>query len=270
MAQSALDPEKSTERRREGHPRGSSKASEVDRVVTITQHPQKTTRVFIIDRDSMSSDLLAVALSRDQRFEGSAIQPSDLMRTLGSAPADLVVIAVEVNSNPGGGFDLANSVCRTHPNTHVVMLLNQTIPELVINAFRSGARGVFSRQLTMSDFLDCIRHVAKGFIWAGRHETSALLEAFKSIPAPNVRLSSESPKLTMRELQVVQCAAKGMTNKAIALELRLSEHTVKNYLFRAFEKLGVSNRVELLFYLTTRGHPFTEAKDEGAAGPGIE
>ena len=58
----------------------------------------------------------------------------------------------------------------------------------------------------------------------------------------------------MRELQVVKCAARGKTNKVIARELGLSEHTVKNYLFRAFEKLGVSNRVELLFYLTQRGH----------------
>ena len=63
--------------------------------------------------------------------------------------------------------------------------------------------------------------------------------------------------LTMRELQVVKCAARGKTNKVIACELGLSEHTVKNYLFRAFEKLEVSNRVELLFYLTQRGHIFT-------------
>jgi DNA-binding NarL/FixJ family response regulator len=60
----------------------------------------------------------------------------------------------------------------------------------------------------------------------------------------------------------VQCAAKGKTNKAIASELGLSEHTVKNYLFRAFDKLGVSSRVELLFYLTLRGHTFSGTKSE--------
>jgi DNA-binding NarL/FixJ family response regulator len=240
----------------------------VERVVKITQHPQKATRVFIVDRDSMSSDLLANALSRDQRFEGTAIQPSELLRTLGTSDVDLVVIAVDVNSNPGGSFDLAHAVCRTHPNIYVVLLLNQTTHELVINAFRSGARGLFSRQHAMNEFLDCIRHVAKGCIWAGRQETSVLLDAFKSIPAPNVLVSSESPELTVRELQVVQCAAKGKTNKTIASELRLSEHTVKNYLFRAFEKLGVSNRVELLFYLTMRGHTFSATKEE-CLDPGV-
>jgi two-component system nitrate/nitrite response regulator NarL len=60
----------------------------------------------------------------------------------------------------------------------------------------------------------------------------------------------------------VQCAAKGKTNRAIANELGLSEHTVKNYLFRAFEKLGVSSRVELLFYLTVRGHRFSPTKSD--------
>jgi DNA-binding NarL/FixJ family response regulator len=52
---------------------------------------------------------------------------------------------------------------------------------------------------------------------------------------------------------VVHHAAQGKTNKAIARELGLSEHTVKNYLFHVFDKLGVSNRIELLFYLTTKG-----------------
>ena len=55
--------------------------------------------------------------------------------------------------------------------------------------------------------------------------------------------------LDVYKRQVVHCAARGKTNKAIASELCLSEHTVKNYLFKAFEKLGVSSRVELLFYL---------------------
>ena len=69
----------------------------------------------------------------------------------------------------------------------------------------------------------------------------------------------------------MQHAAKGKTNRAIANDLGLSEHTVKNYLFRAFEKLGVSNRVELLFYLTIRGHSFGPASsDEPEMDLGIE
>jgi DNA-binding NarL/FixJ family response regulator len=109
-----------------------------------------------------------------------------------------------------------------------------------------------------------VEQVGKGCIWAGKQETALLLEAFRSIPAPALVTSIDSPALTTRELEVARCAAKGKTNKAIAMELGLSEHTVKNYLFRAFEKLGVSSRVELLFYLTTRGHTFSGSRSNGS------
>jgi DNA-binding NarL/FixJ family response regulator len=246
----------------DGHRWRSPKVITEDRVVKITRAAEPAVRVFIVDRDSMSSDLLASTLVRERDCNAVAIQPADLLSALAANQVEVVVIGVDIDSKPGSGFDLANAVCRAHPSTYVVILLNQSSRESVINAFRSGARGVISRQLPVSEFLDCVEHVGRGFIWAGRQETTTLLEAFKSIPAPSVSSGSNSPTLTVREMQVVQCAAKGMTNKTIAGELNLSEHTVKNYLFRAFEKLGVSSRVELLFYLTIRGHSFSSVKAE--------
>ena len=211
-------------------------------------------RVLIVDRDSMSSDLLASALASNSSCEAIAIQGGLLLHALSTRRVDLVVIGADLDSNAGSGFELAHAVCSAHPSAGIVMLLNQVAQESVINAFRCGARGVFSRQQPMAEFLDCVEHVRKGFIWAGKNETSSLLEAFKSIPAPNLVSANDLPTLTARELQVVQYAAKGKTNRIIASNLGLSEHTVKNYLFRAFEKLGVSSRVELLFYLALRGH----------------
>jgi two-component system, NarL family, nitrate/nitrite response regulator NarL len=231
-----------------------------ERSVKLTPDKGPAFRVLIADRDSMSSDLLANALVRDSRCEAVSIQSADLLHALSTCKVDLVVIGTDSDSKSGNVLDLAHAVGRTHPGTYIVILLNHTNHESVINAFRSGARGVFSRQQPMTEFLDCIEHVRKGFIWAGRTETNSLLEAFKSIPAPSLVTASDSPSLTSREMQVVQSAAKGKTNKSIAIELGLSEHTVKNYLFRAFEKLGVSSRVELLFYLTIRGHTFSPAK----------
>ncbi len=232
----------------------STEVSTEEQVVKVSQRVQTAFRVFIVDRDSMSSDLLANSLVRDRICEAAAIPSSDLLLALATSEVDLVVICTELNSVSGTGFDLANTVCRNHPKVRVVILLNHTTQESVINAFRSGARGVFSRQQPLTEFTDCVECVRKGFIWAGVHETNAILEAFKCIPAPNVLTTISSPALTARELQVSQYAAKGKTNKTIASELNLSEHTVKNYLFRAFDKLGVSSRVELLFYLTVQGH----------------
>jgi two-component system nitrate/nitrite response regulator NarL len=215
---------------------------------------------LIVDRDDMSSDLLASTLARDGTILASAVRSGDLLNCLAEAKAQLVIIGADLNDDTRTGFDLANAVRRAHPSVPVVILLNRSTRDTVVDAFRCGARGVFSRQQPVADFFDCIEHASKGFIWAGAEETSFLLDAVSSIPSPTLIGDSDSSPLTTRELQVVKCAARGKTNKVIACELALSEHTVKNYLFRAFEKLGVSNRVELLFYMTQRGHTFGPAR----------
>lgn len=229
-------------------------------VADLGRSPKQMTRVLIADRDSLSSALLANALGNDRSFEAAAVQSGDLLQTLATGDVDLVVIASEFQGSAKSGFDLAHIVGRDYPNVSIVILLNHSNHDAVLSAFRAGARGVFCRDQPASEFLDCVESVVKGLIWAGRQETDFLLEAFRNIPALNVTLEDDSLTLTVRELHVVKCAAQGKTNKAIACQLGLSEHTVKNYLFRAFEKLGVSSRVELLFYLTQRGHRFGAIK----------
>lgn len=228
-------------------------------------------RILIVDRDSMSGDLLAGALMQGRKCAASAIQPQGLLQEVAAGNVELVVIGAELGSSQESGFELAQSVSDAYPSIPIVVLLNASTSEAVINAFRCGARGVFSRQQAIAEFLECVDRVKKGCIWAGREETEFLLESFKGITMLHRLNSGESPALTERELQVVRLAATGKTNRAIANELCLSEHTVKNYLFKVFEKLGVTSRVELLFYLTTRGQSLGlwkagQAQESVAAG----
>lgn len=220
--------------------------------------------MIIVGRDSLTTSLLAESLNRSLNCDSVAARQSDVLRMLGTSEVDLVIISADLNSIAGAGFDLATAVFSAYPSIPMVILLDEPVNDLVIRAFLTGARGVFNPQDSMSEFIDCVERVRKGMIWAGKEATDSLLEAFRSIPARPLLTRDDSPALSTRELQVVQCAARGKTNKAIASELLLSEHTVKNYLFKAFEKLGVSSRVELLFYLTVRGHsfglPMTESK----------
>jgi two-component system, NarL family, nitrate/nitrite response regulator NarL len=236
-----------------------------EKVPQTLDNPGQTFRVLIVDRDLMSSDVLATALTRDRNFDASGIRPADLLDGIVDGKAQLVVIGADLDLDSKSGFDLADSVRRAYPAIPIVILLSQPTRDSVISAFRSGARGVFSRQRPLAEFVSCVEHVRKGRIWAGAQETTILLDAFSSIPSPDLALSGESSPLSFRELQVVKSAATGKTNKVIAKELGLSEHTVKNYLFRAFEKLGVSNRVELLFYLTQRGHTLSRGTGEDPA-----
>jgi two-component system, NarL family, nitrate/nitrite response regulator NarL len=238
----------------EGNPWNGLKRRKSDPAPKILNTYESPVRILIVDRDEMSSDLLAVRLAREGNLQASGIRSADLLDSMATGDVQLVVIGADLNQVPKAGFDLAQAVHRQHPTAPIVMILNQSTQDAVINAFRSGARGVFSRQQQISDFFDCVEHVRKGFIWAGSQETAFLVDALASGPCDSTFWAIDSSPLTIRELQVVKCAARGKTNKKIACELGLSEHTVKNYLFRAFEKLGVSNRVELLFYLTQKGH----------------
>jgi len=233
--------------------RNSTGSESEERVLEITQHAKRSIQILVSDRDSMTSDLIANAMGSDRNREAASISSAHLMQELAKRKVDVVVIGADQRFRSGDGFDLASAVSRIYPRIMIIIILNHSNPESVIQAFRSGARGVFSRHQPMSDLLSGIDHVWNGQIWAGAPETTWLLDAFKSIPSPN--LVSGTANLTPREFEVVQHAAKGKTNKAIATGLGLSEHTVKNHMFRAFDKLGVSNRNQLLFYLTMRGNP---------------
>jgi DNA-binding NarL/FixJ family response regulator len=224
-------------------------------------NPEQEFHVLIVDRDSMSSHLLATALRRQRNIRASVVESVDLLRHLGVQRVDMVILGSNVNQVSPTEFGLARAVSRARPSVLIVILLNHSTRDSVLNAFRSGARGVFPRQQPIADFLDCVEHVRKGHIWAPEHETNLFLEAIRSMPSPSPSSPSDTAPLTYRERQVVQSAARGKTNKVIASELGLSEHTVKNYLFHAFQKLGVSSRVELLLYLTMRGHAL------GSGGP---
>ncbi len=248
-----------------------SYAMQQEKVLKISRHEEGAFRAVIVGRDSLTGSLLAESLVHNLKCDSEVARHSDLLRVLGTSKVDLVILSADLNSIPGAGFDLATAVSSAYPLVPIIILLEDPMKDLVVRAFLSGARGVFDPQDSMSAFIDCVEHVRKGMIWAGKQASDSFLEAFRSIPAPRLLSKDDSSALSARELQVVQCAARGKTNKAIASELRLSEHTVKNYLFKAFEKLGVSNRVELLFYLTVRGHSFgmptTESEEGTAAEP---
>lgn len=146
------------------------------------------------------------------------------------------------------GFHLA------HPQIAKILLLQELNRNPVINAFRFGARGVF--ELTDSSFrmlCKCIQRVYQGQIWINNEQIAYLIEAIALAPGMRVVNSKGIKLLTPREEQVVALVADGLSNRYIALELGLSEHTIKKYLFRIFDKLGVSTRVELVLYAMNHG-----------------
>ena len=127
------------------------------------------------------------------------------------------------------------------------MLLDSSERSSVTAAFRAGAQGVFCRTEPLRLLAKCIHCVQNGQIWANNTELQFLLDTLVQ-PATNDSLNLKEGLLSGREIDVVRCVVEGLSNREIAQRLTLTEHTVKNYLFRIFDKLGVSSRVEVVLY----------------------
>jgi two-component system nitrate/nitrite response regulator NarL len=206
-------------------------------------------RVLAADSTRMSSQLLAQALAQETQFHVTGTDPKSA--SILAAVADErphVVLMSSVLEESVTGFDLIRQVCASHPDTRVVMLMDTSKRSAVVEAFRCGAKGVFSRTESPKTLAKCICSVHQGQVWANSNELRFLLEALcESEPMKVVDAGGEA-MLSKREQDVVRCVAEGLSNREIANHLGLTEHTVKNYLFRIFDKLGVSSRVEVVLY----------------------
>jgi DNA-binding NarL/FixJ family response regulator len=198
----------------------------------------------------MGSQLLAESLGRDPRFEISGVvAAAGILSLAGSIKADVAVISLDPDGATKTGLQVARTLGVRHPDLRIVALLEVSARDSVIAAFRCGATGVFCRAEPLSELLACIERVSRGEIWASKSHSQFLLEALRSTPSCEGIDAGKIGLLSNRELQVAECAAQGQSNKQIADRLGLTEHTIKNYLCHVFDKLGVSNRFELLFLL---------------------
>jgi DNA-binding NarL/FixJ family response regulator len=132
------------------------------------------------------------------------------------------------------------------------MLLDSAERDPVVEAFRNGARGIFSRSDSLKMLTRCVHRVNEGQFWVSGLELGYLLETLSKAPATRLVDSQGTILLSEREQDVIRWLVVGLTNQAIAQKLKISENTVKNYVFRVFNKLGVSSRVEVVLYAASQ------------------
>ena len=204
-------------------------------------------RVLIADNSRFHTQLLVEVLGRDPGLDvvGSELDAASLMASSVSQKVDVFVLSAFVDEDAQRGFGILLELRKNHPNTRAIMLLDSSNTESVLEAFRAGARGVFDHRESSDGLCQCIR-------WASDEHMALVFDSLAS--ALKVRAVDRNGMnlLSKREEDVVHFVAEGLTNREIAERLGLSQHTIKNYLFHIFDKLGVSNRTELLFM--TLGH----------------
>jgi len=211
--------------------------------------------VLVADSTQMQRQLLVAALRRRREFNVRfcSMRPEDLSHAFAEVNLDVALLTAESELTWQG----MASIRRLHhlrPDVRKVLLVESYDRELIVNAFRSGVRGVFCfTELPFRMLCKCVQRVVAGEIWANNQQVQYLADVVSQVPSLRVVNTQGSHLLTGREEQVVALVAEGLSNRDISAELRLSEHTVKKYLFRIFDKLGISTRVELVLYAMNHG-----------------
>ena len=216
-----------------------------------------TVKILVADSNQTQAQLLVSALRRRPEFSVSlCILDLDLiLAALKSAPGDIVIL----HANDAKSHDLQISMVRRlhllYPQVGKILLLDACTSDLVTDAFRSGVRAIFS--LSESPFrllCKCIHRVHSGEVWLNNQQMQCLIQNLSQVPSLRVVDAGGLRLLTPREEQVVALVADGLANREIARELNLTENTVKKYVFRIFEKLGISTRVELVLYAVSHSN----------------
>jgi len=199
----------------------------------------------------MAGEVLSGALNRHAglRVVSRVTSASEVLDAVERVHVDVAIISATMGDAEMNGISTVRELRKRVPHVKVIVLFDVPDRQGVVESFRAGARGVFDPGSSSFDHLcRCVIQVHAGQIWARCDELRDVMNEFSRQTTMKVVDASGMPLLTKREEDVVRLLAEGYTNREIARALHLSTHTVKNYLFRMFEKLGISSRVELVLY----------------------
>jgi len=140
-----------------------------------------------------------------------------------------------------------SSLLQIAPKLRVVLILAEPEESEILEFVRRGACGVVPRSISPDLLLKCIRKVHAGEIWLDHRAINMVIEAYR---AQALRLTTPKPrtKLNAKELMIIAGVTQGLRNKEIAADVGTTEQVVKNYLRKIYDKLGVSDRLELALY----------------------
>ncbi len=222
----------------------------------LQQPVNESIRILIAEADRLSAHLIAEGLARgghDISVVAVSNSSAEAIGELEKKQPDIALINAHLDDGPLTGYQVLQHVqCLSH-KTAIIMMIPETERDLVIDAFRGGARGVFCRIQSLKQLLKCIRIVHNGQVWADNQNLQFILEFLtQHKPLRMVKPGGGISRLTPREAEVVQLLSDSMSTREISLKLHVSEHTIRNYLSNIYNKLGVSSRVELALYAVTR------------------
>ena len=214
----------------------------------ILDAPLKPGTVRIILADSQAIYRVGIrkifALEDDVRVVAQADSIENLRSALERHPADVVLLEGGLLvGQPNAIPDLL----RVAPDVKLIVQALGSDEAQTVELYRRGVRGIISRSISPDLLVRCVRRIATGETWIDNQAVNWVIEAYRAQAAALVSPRTQ-PRLSPKETAIITCITQGKRNKEIAFQLGTTEQVIKNYLRKIYDKLGVSDRLELALY----------------------
>jgi DNA-binding NarL/FixJ family response regulator len=214
-------------------------------------------RILIADDHPIVRDGLRKLLSLEDDFEivGEANDGREVLDMIQEVEPDVLLLDLRMPNLDG--LSTLQAMQQTSKRTRVIILTASEDKNEFVQAMKLGCSGIVLKQTAPELIVKSIRKVNAGEIWLDSHTTAAVMRQFatttEAAGGNGSGKSRERSPLSTREREIVQLVAQGYKNKEMAEKMFISEQTVKNHLHNIFDKLGVSDRLELALYAIHKG-----------------
>src|SRR4051812_45648769 len=223
-----------------------------NREAAVTKSTIKSIRIILVDENSLFRDGLANLLAAQQDLDVAATvdSPAGAIDQIRKWRPDIILLGWAASS--AGSQKVFAAIQESRLAARVIMLTSDEAKEDFVEAVKQGCCGVVPKQTSTELLLKSIRKVHAGEFWLDRMTTAEVIRRLaKKQPAnggARLGVRDHGAALSQREREIVVLVAQGFKNKEMAERMFISEQTVKNHLHNIFDKLGVSDRLELALY----------------------
>ncbi len=221
--------------------------SAMEQVAELTQRREPIRVVVVDDQELFRRGLIMlIAAEDDIDVVGEASDGDEAAELAASTVPDVVLMDVRMPKR--SGIEACRTIKQVAPSAKIIMLTVSDEEGDLYDAIKNGASGYLLKDASIDQVAQAIRVVADGQSLISPSMAAKLLEEFKTISSVGSKPDVIMPKLTDRELEVLNLVARGLNNREIARDLYISENTVKNHVRNILEKLQLHSRMEAVMY----------------------